>query len=69
MDIGATEYKNTNIASNQFKNFINEAGEKSLNPIVNNDMKFNTREEDEKVPAVSKAKYSMDTNDERQPFK
>ena len=47
----------------KFKNFINEAGEKSLNPIVNNDMKFNTREEDEKVPAVSKAKYSMDTNE------
>ena len=26
----------------KFKNFINEAGEKSLNPIVNNDTKFNT---------------------------
>tara|TARA_B000000475_G_scaffold225967_1_gene190121 strand:- start:5433 stop:6764 length:1332 start_codon:yes stop_codon:yes gene_type:complete len=38
----------------KYFNFINEAGEKSLNPIVNNDMKVNTKEEEEKIKAEEK---------------
>ena len=38
----------------KFFNYINEAGEKSLNPIVNNDMKVNTKEEEEKIKAEEK---------------
>ena len=43
----------------KFNNFLNEAGDKSLNPIVNNDMKFNTKEQDEKVSADPKLKFEM----------
>jgi len=38
----------------KYFSFINEAGEKSLNPIVNNDMKVNTKEEEEKIKAEEK---------------
>tara|TARA_B100000902_G_scaffold397617_1_gene461948 strand:- start:2284 stop:3609 length:1326 start_codon:yes stop_codon:yes gene_type:complete len=44
----------------KYFNYINEAGEKSLNPIVNNDMKVNTKEQDEKVSADPNYKFSMD---------
>jgi hypothetical protein len=43
----------------KFNNFLNEAGDKSLNPIVNNDMKFNTKEQDEKISADPKLKFEM----------
>ena len=43
----------------KFNSFLNEAGDKSLNPIVNNDMKFNTKEQDEKISADPKLKFEM----------
>ena len=42
--------------------FINEAGNASLNPIVNNDDKINTAEGDEKIKNVE-GKYTMDTKE------
>ena len=47
---------------NKFANFLAEAGDKSLNPIVNNDMKANTKESEEKIPSDSKLKFEMETN-------
>ena len=44
----------------KYFNYINEAGDKSLNPIVNNDMKVNTKEQEEKVSADPKYKFEMD---------
>ncbi len=50
----------------KFNNFLNEAGEKSLNPIVNrgdkNDLaiKYNTKEQDEKVSADPKYKFEIE---------
>ena len=38
----------------KFQNYLAEAGKKSLNPLVNNEEKINTKEEDEKVKADSK---------------
>ena len=38
----------------KFASFLSEAGKKSLNPLVNNEEKINTKEEDEKVKADSK---------------
>tara|TARA_R110001599_G_scaffold281699_1_gene483512 strand:- start:681 stop:1979 length:1299 start_codon:yes stop_codon:yes gene_type:complete len=46
----------------KFANFLAEAGDKSLNPIVNNDMKANTKESEEKVSSDSKLKFEMETN-------
>ena len=49
----------------KFNSFLNEAGDKSLNPIVNrgdgNDlsMKYNTKEQDEKVSADPKYKFEV----------
>ena len=47
----------------KFFDYINEAGEKSLNPIVNNDMKTNTKEAEEKIKADDKLKFEMDTKE------
>jgi hypothetical protein len=47
---------------NKFANFLAEAGDKSLNPIVNNDMKANTKESEEKISSDSKLKFEMETN-------
>ena len=47
----------------KYFNFINEAGEKSLNPIVNNDMKVNTKEQEEKIKSDDKLKFEMDTKE------
>jgi len=44
----------------KFNQFINEAGEKSLNPIVNNDLKSNTKEQEEKVSADPKYKFEIE---------
>ncbi len=50
----------------KFNNFLNEAGEASLNPIVNrgdkNDLaiKYNTKEQDEKVSADPKYKFEIE---------
>jgi hypothetical protein len=50
----------------KFNSFLNEAGDKSLNPIVNrgdgNDlsMKYNTKEQDEKVSADPKYKFEVE---------
>ena len=44
----------------KYFNYINEAGEKSLNPIVNDDMKANTLKSEEKVSADPSYKFSMD---------
>lgn len=44
----------------KYFNYINEAGEKSLNPIVNDDMKANTLKSEEKVSADPNYKFSMD---------
>ena len=41
--------------------YINEAGDKSLNPIVNDDMKANTKESEEKVSSDPKLKFEMET--------
>ena len=38
----------------KFASFLSEAGKKSLNPLVNNEEKINTKEEDEKIKADSK---------------
>jgi len=46
----------------KFANFLAEAGDKSLNPIVNNDMKANTKESEEKISSDSKLKFEMETN-------
>ena len=46
----------------KFANFLAEAGDKSLNPIVNNDMKVNTKESEEKISSDSKLKFEMETN-------
>ena len=46
----------------KFANFLAEAGDKSLNPIVNNDMKANTKESEEKLSSDSKLKFEMETN-------
>jgi len=45
----------------KYFNYINEAGDKSLNPIVNDDMKANTRESEEKVSSDPKLKFEMET--------
>ena len=45
----------------KFNNYINEAGDKSLNPIVNNEDKVNTKEQEEKVSADPKLKFEMET--------
>ena len=47
----------------KYFDYINEAGEKSLNPIVNNDMKTNTKEAEEKIKADGKLKFEMDTKE------
>jgi len=47
----------------KFFDYINEAGEKSLNPIVNNDMKTNTKEAEKKIKADDKLKFEMDTKE------
>ena len=47
----------------KFFDYINEAGEKSLNPIVNNDIKTNTKEAEEKIKADDKLKFEMDTKE------
>ena len=44
----------------KFNNFINEAGEKSLNPIVNDDLKVNTLAQEEKVSADPKYKFEIE---------
>tara|TARA_B100002019_G_scaffold123075_1_gene105881 strand:- start:1134 stop:2498 length:1365 start_codon:yes stop_codon:yes gene_type:complete len=44
----------------KFNQFINEAGEKSLNPIVNNDLKSNTKEQEEKVSADPNYKFEIE---------
>jgi hypothetical protein len=44
----------------KFNNFLTEAGEKSLNPIVNNDLKSNTKEQEEKVSADPKYKFEIE---------
>ena len=44
----------------KFDQFINEAGEKSLNPIVNNDLKSNTKEQEEKVSADPNYKFEIE---------
>jgi len=46
----------------KFANFLAESGDKSLNPIVNNDMKANTKESEEKLSSDSKLKFEMETN-------
>jgi len=46
----------------KFANFLAESGDKSLNPIVNNDMKANTKESEEKISSDSKLKFEMETN-------
>ena len=43
----------------KFENFLAEGG--TLDPLVNNDMKTNTLEKEEKVKADSKLKYEMDS--------
>tara|TARA_B100001778_G_scaffold304842_1_gene283092 strand:- start:1309 stop:2637 length:1329 start_codon:yes stop_codon:yes gene_type:complete len=45
----------------KYFNYINEAGDKSLNPIVNNEDKVNTKEQDEKVSGDPKLKFEMET--------
>ncbi len=53
----------------KYFDFINEAGEKSLNPIVNrgdkNDLaiKYNTKEQEEKIKSDDKLKFEMDTKE------
>jgi hypothetical protein len=53
----------------KFFDYINEAGEASLNPIVNrgdkNDLaiKYNTKEAEEKIKADDKLKFEMDTKE------
>ena len=53
----------------KFFDYINEAGEKSLNPIVNrgdkNDLaiKYNTKEQEEKIKSDDKLKFEMDTKE------
>tara|TARA_R110002167_G_scaffold201210_2_gene404744 strand:- start:545 stop:1831 length:1287 start_codon:yes stop_codon:yes gene_type:complete len=44
----------------KFSNFLNESGEKSLNPIVNDNLKSNTKEQDEKIKADPKAKFEIE---------
>jgi len=44
----------------KYFNYINEAGDKALNPIVNNEDKVNTKEQEEKVSADPKYKFEMD---------
>ena len=47
----------------KFFDYINEAGEKSLNPIVNNEDKVNTKEQEEKIKSDDKLKFEMDTKE------
>ena len=45
----------------KYLKFINEAGKPdSLKPIVNNDMKTNTKEAEDKIKADPKLKFEMD---------
>ena len=44
----------------KFNNFLSEAGKPSLNPIVNNDDKVNTKEQDEKVSADPNYKFEVE---------
>ena len=45
----------------KFENFVNEERAKSLEPIVNDDMKTNTLEKENKIKADPKLKFEMDT--------
>ena len=47
----------------KFFDYINEAGEKSLNPIVNNEDKVNTKEQEEKIKSDDKLKFEMETKE------
>tara|TARA_B100000780_G_scaffold22349_1_gene14357 strand:+ start:619 stop:1947 length:1329 start_codon:yes stop_codon:yes gene_type:complete len=47
----------------KFAKYLAEAGKPSLNPIVNNDMKSNTRESEEKIKSDPKLKFEMTTNE------
>ena len=45
---------------NKFENFLAEAGKKELNPIVNNEDKVNTKEQEEKVKADPNYKFEIE---------
>ena len=47
---------------NKFANYLSEASKPALNPIVNNDMKANTKESEAKIKSEPKLKFEMETN-------
>ena len=46
----------------KFANYLSEASKPALNPIVNNDMKANTKESEAKIKSEPKLKFEMETN-------